>query len=360
MNQLFLPSLVSVIAGIEPIDPRHRVEAQLRLNSLTKPIGSLGRLEDIATQMFAIFAGRIPLPLRRGVFVFAADHGVTAEGVSAYPREVTAQMLQTFVAGGAAINVLARLHDVRLTVVDVGVDAEFEPAPGLCRMKVRRGSGNMLREPALTDEDLTAAIETGIHLAQVASEQRQTLVAVGEMGIGNTTSASAIAAVLTKRQVSEVTGCGTGLDPAGRNHKLNVLRRSLKRHFGAAVETPAPLEILRCVGGLEIAAMTGFILCAAANRIAVVCDGFISTSAAAIAHGLAPEVGGYLFAGHCSEEPGHRHLLRHIGLAPILKLGMRLGEGTGAVLAMPVIESSVRLFSEMATFSSAGVSTASE
>jgi nicotinate-nucleotide--dimethylbenzimidazole phosphoribosyltransferase len=360
MSQILCPSLASVVAGIAPIDPRYTVEAQLRLDSLTKPIGSLGRLEDIAAQMFAIFSGRIPLPLRRAVYVFAADHGVTAEGVSAYPREVTAQMVRNFVAGGAAISVLARLHNVQLTVVDVGVDAEFDPAPGLCRMKVRRGSGNMLRESALTDKDLTAAIEAGIRLAQAASEQGQTLVAVGEMGIGNTTSASAIAAVLTKRQVGEVTGRGAGLDPAGRDRKLNVLRRSLKRHFGTPVENPEPLEILRCVGGLEIAAMTGFILCAAANRIAVVCDGFISTSAAAIAHGLAPEVGGYLLAGHCSEEPGHRHLLQHIGLTPILKLGMRLGEGTGAVLAMPLIESSVRLLTEMATFSSAGVSTASE
>lgn len=360
MNQIILRSLTDVVAGIEPIDPRHTVEAQLRLDSLTKPIGSLGRLESIASQMFAICSGRIPLPLRRAVYVFAADHGVTAEGVSAYPREVTAQMVLNFVAGGAAINVLARLHDVQLTVVDVGVDAEFEPAPGLCRMKVRRGSGNMLHEPALTHEDLTAAIEAGIHLAQAAKDQGQTLVAVGEMGIGNTTSASAIAALLTKRRVGEVTGCGAGLDPAGRDRKLNILRRSLKSHFGASVETPEPLEILRCVGGLEIAAMTGFILCAASNRMAVVCDGFISTAAASIAHAIAPEVGGYLFAGHCSEEPGHGHLLRHLGLSPILKLGMRLGEGTGAVLAMPLIESSVRLFTEMATFSSAGVSTASE
>jgi nicotinate-nucleotide--dimethylbenzimidazole phosphoribosyltransferase len=360
MSQILIPSLARVVADIERIDPRHSAKAQLRLDSLTKPIGSLGRLEAIATQMFSIFSGRIPLPLRRAVYVFAADHGVTAEGVSAYPREVTAQMVHNFVAGGAAINVLARLHDVQLTVVDVGVDAEFEPAPGLCRMKVRRGSGNMLREPALTQDDVTAAIETGIRLAQDAKDQGQTLVAVGEMGIGNTTSASAIAAVLTKRQVGEVTGRGAGLDPAGRDRKLNVLRRSLKRHFGASVETPEPLEILRCVGGLEIAAMTGFILCAASNRMAVVCDGFISTAAAAIAHAIAPEVSGYLLAGHCSDEPGHRHLLQHIGLTPILKLGMRLGEGTGAVLAMPLIESSVRLFTEMATFSSAGVSTANE
>jgi nicotinate-nucleotide--dimethylbenzimidazole phosphoribosyltransferase len=360
MSQILFPSLASVVAGIEPIDPRHLAEAQLRLDNLTKPIGSLGRLEAIATQMFSIFAGRIPFPLQRAVYVFAADHGVTAEGVSAYPREVTAQMVHNFVAGGAAINVLARLHNVQLTVVDVGVDAEFKPAAGLCLMKVRRGSGNMLREPALTQEDVTAAIEAGIRVAQSARDQGQTLVAVGEMGIGNTTSASAIAAVLTKQQIVDVTGCGTGLDPDGKNRKLNVLRRTLRRHFGASAETPEPLEILRCVGGLEIAAMTGFILCAAANRMAVVCDGFISTAAAAIAYGLAPEVSGYLLAGHCSEEPGHRHLLRSIGLTPILKLEMRLGEGTGAVLAMPLIESSVRLFTEMATFSSAGVSTANE
>jgi nicotinate-nucleotide--dimethylbenzimidazole phosphoribosyltransferase len=360
MTQILLTPLTRVIASIEPIDPRHPAEAQRRLDSLTKPIGSLGRLEAIAIQMFSIFSGRISLPLRRAVYVFAADHGVTVEGVSAYPREVTAQMVHNFVTGGAAINVLARLHDVQLTVVDVGVDAEFEPAPGLCRMKVRRCSGNMLREPALAQEDVTAAIETGIRLAESARDQGQTLVAVGEMGIGNTTSASAIAALLTKQPIAEVTGCGAGLDQAGRDRKLDVLRRSLERHFGGSVETPEPLEILRCVGGLEIAAMTGFILCAAANRMAVVCDGFISTAAAAIAYAIAPEVSGYLLAGHCSEEPGHRHLLRHIGLTPILKLEMRLGEGTGAVLAMPLIESSVRLFTEMATFSSAGVSTANE
>jgi nicotinate-nucleotide--dimethylbenzimidazole phosphoribosyltransferase len=360
MSQIIYPSLESVIASIEPLDSRHATEAQMRLDNLTKPIGSLGRLETIATQMFSIFSGRIPLPMQRAVYVFAADHGVTAEGVSAYPREVTAQMVHNFVAGGAAINVLARLHDVQLTVVDVGVDAEFERAPGLCLMKVRRGSGNMLREAALTQEDLTAAIEVGIRMAQAAKEQGQTLVAVGEMGIGNTTSASAIAAVLTRQPVGEVTGLGTGLDGSGRARKIEVLKKSIDRHFGAYVETLEPLEILRCVGGLEIAAMTGFILCAAANRMATVCDGFISTAAAAIAYGVAPEVSGYLFAGHCSEEPGHRYLLRYIGLTPILNLGMRLGEGTGAVLAMPVIESSVRLFTEMATFSSAGVSTASE
>jgi nicotinate-nucleotide--dimethylbenzimidazole phosphoribosyltransferase len=309
--------------------------------------------------MFAIFSGNIPRPLRRAVYVFAADHGVTQEGVSAYPREVTAQMVRNFIRGGAAINVLARLHDVELTVVDVGVDAEFEDAPGLAKMKVRSGSRNLLREPAMTHEELAAALEAGIRLAESARQKGQHLVAVGEMGIGNTTAASAIAALLTKRQIAEVTGCGAGLDLVGRNRKLHVIRRSLKRHFGVSMETPEPLEILRCVGGLEIAAMTGFILSVASNRLAVVCDGFISTSAAAVAYAIEPEVSAYLLAGHCSEEPGHRHLLRHIGVTPILNLGMRLGEGTGAVLAMPLIESSVRLFDEMATFSSAGVSKAS-
>lgn len=356
MTQALSSSLASVIEGIKRCDSRHAAEAQRRLDSLTKPIGSLGQLEAVAVQMFSIFSGILSLPLRRGVLVFTADHGVTDEGVSAYPREVTAQMVRNFLEGGAAINVLARLHDAELTVVDVGVDAEFEESPGLYRAKVRRGSRNMLRGPALTHEELTAAMEIGIRLAHIAHNKGQHLVAVGEMGIGNTTSASAITSALTKQSIDEVTGRGAGLDAAGRNHKLGILKRSLQRHFGVADATPDPMDILRCVGGLEIAAMTGFILSAASNRMAVVCDGFISTAAAAVAYAIAPEVGECLFAGHCSEEPGHRHLLRYIGLTPILNLGMRLGEGTGAVLAMPLIESSVRLFTEMATFSSAGVS----
>jgi nicotinate-nucleotide--dimethylbenzimidazole phosphoribosyltransferase len=360
MNLILPSSLANVLANIERCDPRHTVEAQQRLDCLTKPVGSLGRLEAIAAQMFTIFAGNISLPLNRAAYVFAADHGVTEEGVSAYPREVTTQMVLNFLAGGAAINVLARLHNAELTVVDVGVDGEFEDAPGLHRAKVRRGSRNMAHEPAMTDEELAAALEVGFRLAQDAKTKGQHLVAVGEMGIGNTTAASAIAAALTKQPVNALTGAGTGLDPAQKNHKSKVIEESLRRHFGAMDAPPSALEVLRCVGGLEIAAMTGFILGAAANHIAVICDGFISTAAAAVAYRLAPDVRGYLLAGHCSEEPGHLHLLQYIGLTPILNLGMRLGEGTGAVLAMPVIESSLHLFSEMATFSSAGVSTASE
>jgi nicotinate-nucleotide--dimethylbenzimidazole phosphoribosyltransferase len=344
-----------VLAGIRPLDPKYAGEARRRLDSLTKPVGSLGRLEKIAAQMFSIFSGEIPLPLRRAVYVFAADHGVTAEGVSAYPSDVTAQMVQNFLHGGAAINVLARLHHADLTVVDVGVNANFDEAPGLCRVKVRHGSRNMRREPAMTGEEMQGALEVGIRLAQAAAERGEHLIAVGEMGIGNTTAASAIASLLTQQPVAEVTGRGAGLDADGRNRKLNVIRRSIKLHFDSETN-PEPLEILRCVGGLEIAAMTGFVLGAAASRIAVLCDGFISTAAAAVAHAICPGVSDYLFAGHCSEEPGHRFLLRRLAVAPILNLGMRLGEGTGAVLAMPVIESSVRLMTEMATFSSAGVS----
>lgn len=349
------PALDEIIGQIEPCNRRYRTAAETQLNSLTKPVGSLGRLEEMAAQMFSIFEGKIPAPLHRAAYVFAADHGVVDEGVSAYPRQVTAQMVRNFLNGGAAINVLARLHQANLTVVDMGVDAEFKDAPGLVQMKVRQGSHNMKHEAAMTHEELSAAIETGIRLASSSKARGEHVVAIGEMGIGNTTAASAVATMLTQRSVAEVTGRGTGLDSDGRNRKLNVIRRSLRLHFGNET-TAEPLEVLRCVGGLELAAITGFVLAAAANRVAIVCDGFISTAAAAVAYAIAPNVKDYLFAGHSSEEPGHRFLLQFIGIWPILNLGMRLGEGTGAVLAMPVIESAVRLFNEMATFSSAGVS----
>lgn len=354
------PSLADVISHLKRCEARYSAQARHRLDDLTKPVGSLGRLENLAVQMFSIYSGKVPLPLHRGVYVFVADHGVAAEGVSAYPREVTAQMVRNFLTGGAAINVLARLHGAALTVIDVGVDAEFEGIPGLEPAKVRRGSRNMRREPALSQEELASALEVGIRMASRASENGEHLVAVGEMGIGNTTSASAITSLITKLPPGEVTGRGTGLDMAGKNRKLYIIRRSLKLHFDSPGAVPEPLEILRCVGGLEIAAMTGFIIAAAAKQMAIVCDGFISTAAAAVAFTIAPEIQEYLFAGHCSDEPGHRHLLKYIGLTPILNLGMRLGEGTGAVLAMPVIESAVRVFTEMSTFSAAGVSRANE
>lgn len=353
-----LPVLAETLDAIMAPDSRYLDKARGRLDSLTKPLGSLGRLEPLAAQIYAICSGAIELPLKKAVYVFAADHGVTCEGVSAYPREVTAQMVQNFLSGGAAINVLARLHQADLTVVDVGVDAEFSAAAALHSAKVRYGSRNLLREPAMSPEELSSALEVGLHVARMANDRGQDLLAVGEMGIGNTTAASAITAMLTGQQVANVTGRGAGLDASGRNTKLHIIRKALKRHFPDALSSPDPIDVLRCVGGLEIAAMTGFILGAARFRKAILCDGFISTSAAALAYAFAPQVKGYLIAGHCSEEPGHRHLLRYIGIPAILNLGMHLGEGTGAVLAMPIIESALRLYSEMATFSSAGVSEA--
>ena len=332
-------------------------QARTHLDQLTKPIGSLGRMEDLAAQMVSILQERSAEPLRKAVYVFAADHGVTAEGVSAYPSQVTAQMVLNFLSGGAAINVLARSNRVEMNIVDAGVDADFAGTTGLLHRKVRRGSRNMLREPAMTGDELVQALQTGFTLAAEARRRDHTLLAIGEMGIGNTTAASAITALLTRRPASLVTGSGTGLTPAARAHKQRVIEAAIARHFPQTLEAE-PLDILRCVGGLEIAAMTGMFLGAAAHGIAVITDGFISTSAAAVAFAIEPRVRGYLFAGHRSEEPGHRVLLDFLGLEPILTLGMRLGEGTGAVLAMPLIESALALYHGMATFASANVSAA--
>lgn len=332
--------------------------AARHLDQLTKPIGSLGQLESIAAQLIAVLGDSIQLPLRKAIYVFAADHGVARAGVSAYPPEVTAQMVMNFLAGGAAINVLARQHGASLTVVDVGVETDFSEHTQLRTMKVRRASRNLLEEPAMTEEELSAAFDVGLVLSDESHKSGADLVVAGEMGIGNTTAASAITAMLTKRDVAEVTGNGTGLDDAGRNRKLNVIRRALRKHF-AEGENASALEVLRRVGGLEIAAMTGFVLGSARNGQVIVCDGFISTAAAAVACSIAPNTKDYLIAGHCSEEPGHRFLLRHLGLSPVLRLNMRLGEGTGAALAMPLLESALHLYREMATFESAGVSGAS-
>jgi nicotinate-nucleotide--dimethylbenzimidazole phosphoribosyltransferase len=343
-------------------DPKWMKQARAHLDNLTKPLGSLGRLEDIAARFIAIRNGEIDKPLKKAAYVVAADHGVVAEGVSAYPKEVTRQMVLNFLQQGAAINVLARLHDAELTIVDVGVDADFGDLPGLLQRKVRSGTRNMLHEPAMTEEEMLQALQVGVELATGAHEKGQTLIALGEMGIGNTTSASAITAVLTRQVPAAVTGKGAGLEKSAQDHKIRVVDAILQKHFGENPYSsePPPLEVLRCVGGLEIAAMVGLVLGAARYQIAIVTDGFISTAAAALAYALEPRVREYLFAGHRSEEPGHRFLLEYLGLEPILTLNMRLGEGTGAVLAMPIIESALRLYSDMATFASAGVSGASE
>ncbi|SFS20559.1 nicotinate-nucleotide-dimethylbenzimidazole phosphoribosyltransferase [Granulicella pectinivorans] len=337
-----------------------RAKARARLDTLTKPLGSLGRLEDVAAQVAAIRQEKAMEPMRAAVYCFAADHGVTAEGVSAYPSEVTRQMVLNFVGGGAAINVLARLHGVALTVVDVGVDGEFEGIAGMVHAKVRRGSRNMRREAAMSAAEMAAAMDVGARMAAEAAAAGFGMVAAGEMGIGNTTAASAMTAALTGVGADVVTGSGTGVGSVQRSRKVTVVEETLAAHFGigGSVERPSCTQILECVGGLEIAAMAGFYLGAARAGLVVVCDGFIATAAAAIAVGMEPEVAGYLIAGHKSEEPGHAVLLEHLGLRPLLDLGMRLGEGTGAVLAMPVIASAMALYGQMATFGDAGVSEA--
>lgn len=351
--------LAGVIADIVAPDPKWLKQARTRLDRLTKPLGSLGRLEDIAARFVAIRRGDLGWPLNKAIYVFAADHGIVAEGVSAYPKDVTRQMVLNFLAGGAAINVLAKLHGAELSIIDVGVDAEFGTLPGLLQRKVRFGTRNMLHEPAISEEEMLHALQVGLELATAAHEKQQALVAVGEMGIGNTASASVITSVLTGQPAAVVTGIGTGLEKRAHEHKIVVVDAVVQKHFGNAPRIAAPpLEVLRCVGGLEIAAMVGFVLGAAQCQIPVIIDGFIATAAAALAYAVEPRVKEYLFAGHCSQEPGHRFLLEFLGLDPMLRLDMRLGEGTGAVLAMPIIESALRLYTDMATFASAGVSEA--
>ncbi|GGH01079.1 nicotinate-nucleotide--dimethylbenzimidazole phosphoribosyltransferase [Silvibacterium dinghuense] len=349
------PEVSALLSGIERPSEEWRSRARQHLDTLTKPLGSLGRLEDMAAQIAAIRRERMSEPARKAVYVFAADHGVAESGVSAYPREVTVQMVHNFLSGGAAINVLARQHDVALHVVDVGVDTDFGEIPGLLHHKVKRGTRNMLHAPAMSREEALAALHTGYRLASEAAAAGCSIIATGEMGIGNTTAASAITCALTGATASRATGRGTGANPATYANKVRVVEAAVAKHFSAPAAVSS-FEILRCLGGFEIAAMAGVVLAAAQHRMVMVLDGFISTAAAAVAVGMAPDALGYLIAGHCSEEPGHSILLEHLGLAPVLSLGMRLGEGTGAVLAMPVIESAIALYHRMATFTSAGIS----
>ena len=351
-------SIQDLARRIEPPNELLRQKARAHLDTLTKPLGSLGRLEDLAAQVFAIRQEAVVLPMTKGVYVFAADHGITAEGVSAYPSEVTYQMVLNFLHRGAAVNVLAGLHHVDLSVVDVGVNADFENIDGLLHHKVSRGTHNMLHEAAMTQEQAEQAISTGLKIASDAAAAGKKMIAIGEMGIGNTTSASAITCALTGATPEKATGRGTGISADAHLHKVAIVRAVLQKHFIDSADV-SPLNILSRVGGLEIAAMTGMILGAAQQSLVVVIDGFISTAAAALAVAIAPPVAGYLIAGHQSEEPGHRLLLDHLRITPVLSLGMRLGEGTGAVLAMPVIESAIALYTQMATFASAGVSGAS-
>ena len=353
MNKGVSMSLEEVCARIRPIDVTLRVKAQARLDRLTKPLGSLGRLEELAASYVAI-TGELKPSIPRGmVFTFAADHGVALEGVSAYPREVTPQMVLNFLRGGAGVNVLAKHAGVDVRVVDIGVDYEFGTVPGLLDRKVMKGTNNLAVESAMTRSQAEQAVMVGVELATEAVREGIGLIGTGEMGIGNTTPSAAITAVMTGQPVADVTGCGTGIDESSRRHKITVIERALELHRPDMMD---PLDVLRKVGGLEIAGLAGLILGAATARVPVVLDGFIAGAAALIAVGLQPLCREYLIASHRSVEQGHRVVLDHLRLKPLLDLDLRLGEGTGACLGMDLVCAAIKIYTEMATFDEAGVS----
>jgi nicotinate-nucleotide--dimethylbenzimidazole phosphoribosyltransferase len=326
-------------------------EAGRHLDSLTKPPGSLGRLEEFARRLVAISGERMPVMERKVVFTFAGDHGVAAAGVSAFPREVTAQMVLNFLRGGAGINVLARHAGADVVVVDVGVDHDFGGIEGLHHRKVVRGTANILEGPAMSRAEAEKCIQVGADCAERYGDSH--IFGTGDMGIGNTTPSSAIASVLTGRPVVEVTGRGTGISDEALARKVRVIEEAVRVNRPDPAD---PVDVLAKVGGAEIGAIAGLCLGAASRRVPVVVDGFISTAGALIAHALEPRVRDYIFAAHRSVEQGHRVMLEQMGLRPILELDMRLGEGTGAVLAMMLIEAGLKVYREMATFGDAGVS----
>jgi nicotinate-nucleotide--dimethylbenzimidazole phosphoribosyltransferase len=344
--------LEATLEKIRPLDRSAEEAAQRRLDSLTKPLGSLGRLEELARRVSCV-QGKIPPEIgRKLLFVFAADHGIAQEGVSAYPREVTAQMTYNFLRGGAAINVLARHCGVDVEVVDMGVDHDFAPVDGLRSYKIKRGTNSFARGPAMTRDEARQSLETGIRLAEEAAAQKVFLLGAGDMGIGNTTSAAAILCALTGFSAREVTGRGTGIDAAGWERKVAAIETGLTLNRPDARD---PLDVLSKVGGFEIGATAGLILGAAAFRLPMVLDGYIGSSAAFLAYRLSPHVRDILFASHLSAEAGHRAMLDELQLRPLFDLHMRLGEGTGACIAMGLIEAAVKAMREMATFGSAGV-----
>ncbi len=349
--------LHKIIGEIKPIEQGLKDEVQAHLDNLTKPKGSLGRLEELALRMALIQQRPRPSIPKKAVFVFAGDHGVTEEGVSAFPKEVTHQMVLNFLRGGAGINVLARHAGADVRVVDIGVDHPFEAVDGLLHRKVAPGTRNMTKGPAMSRKEAVAGIAVGMELASEAAEQGYGLLATGEMGIGNTTPASAITAVVTGRPVQEVTGRGTGIDHSSLARKVAIIERALEANRPDPAD---PIDVLSKVGGFEIAGICGLVLGAAAAGIGVVVDGFISTAGALLAHSLAPAVKDYMFASHQSQEQGHKAQLAHMGLKPLLDLDLRLGEGTGAALAMTLIDAGIKICNEMATFSDANVAEGNE
>jgi len=342
-----------IIAKITPADKSIEAWAQKKLDSLTKPRQSLGKLEEFAKRIAGI-TGTLELSLKnKTIFVMAGDHGVAEEGVSLFPKEVTAQMVYNFLRGGAGINVLANHIGAKVVIVDMGVSADLESQSKLIIKKINYGTKNMTKRSAMAEGEAIRSIEAGIEVFEDEFKKGVDIVGTGDMGIGNTTPSSAITAVITGKTAEEVTGIGTGIDDKVLVHKIEVINKAVE------INKPNPkdaLDVLAKVGGFEIGGLTGVILGAAAKKIPVVIDGFISGAAALIAYCLEPKVKDYLIAAHCSAEKGHKVILDFIGLEPILDLNLKLGEGTGACLGINIVEAGARILTEMATFKNAGVS----
>jgi nicotinate-nucleotide--dimethylbenzimidazole phosphoribosyltransferase len=344
--------LTEIVGHIRPLDRAIDALARQRLDALTKPRGSLGRLEELARRI-AVIQGQVPPVLgRKLLIVFASDHGITEEGVSAYPREVTAQMTRNFVDGTAAVNIMARQYGIDTIIADVGIDGPLPTLPGLRQLRVRAGTGNFTRGPAMTRVEALRAVEVGIGLAREEAARGLFLLGAGEMGIGNTSSAAAILCGLAGTAPATAAGRGTGVDDLTLAKKIFAIEKGLRVN---RPDRNDPLDVLAKLGGFEIAAVTGVILGAAWARVPMVLDGFVTGAAALLAQRLCPAVTEFLFASHLSAEPGHRIMLEQLKLTPVLDLGMRLGEGTGACLLMGLLETATRLMSEMVTFETAGV-----
>lgn len=345
--------LRQTLDGIGYLDKFAQLAARTRQDKLTKPKRSLGRLEELSIQIAGIKGEPIPSIHHKAIITMAGDHGVVMEGVSAFPQEVTSQMVWNFLCGGAGINVLARYVGARVVVVDMGVATELKPHPGLVPKKVNLGTRNFTQGPAMTPEEAFRSIEAGIEVVTKEVEEGLDIVGTGDMGIGNTTPSSAITTVITGKPVREVTGRGTGIGDSQWEHKVGIIQRALEVN---QPDPQDPIDVLAKVGGFEIGGLIGVILGAAAHRVPVVIDGFISGAAALIAAKLSPGVRDFLIASHVSAEVGHRAVLEHLGLKPLLDLNLRLGEGTGAALGIFLAEAAVRILAEMAAFAEAGVS----
>jgi nicotinate-nucleotide--dimethylbenzimidazole phosphoribosyltransferase len=345
--------LTEVIAAIRPLDQAAMTAARERQGRMTKPPGSLGVLEEVSIRLAGL-AGSCPppLPAPACVAVFAGDHGVHAQGVTPWPQEVTAQMVANFVAGGAVVNAFAAQAGASVVVVDVGVAAPLDPVPGLLARKIGLGTSDFTAGPAMSRDDALAALTTGADVARSLGDDGYLCLLTGDMGIANTTASAALICAFTGEPAEAVTGRGTGIDDATLARKIDVVSRGLARHQPDPAD---PVGVLVAFGGFEHAGLAGFILGAAAARVPVILDGVIAGAAALAAAALAPGALGACFAGHRSAEPGHAIALSHLGLTPLVDLELRLGEGTGAVLALPIVQCAARALRDVATFDSAGV-----